>query len=118
MAQGKNKRLTKGKKGLKKRLIDPLSRKTWFNLLAPVPFDPKSFGYTCITKSSGTRIAEECLKGRVFESSYADLSAKSDNKAWRKVKLIVDDVEGAHAKTSFYGMDITRDKLCSMIRKW
>jgi len=32
--------------------------------------------------------------------------------------LIIDEVEGASAKTTFYGMDITRDKLCSMIRKW
>jgi small subunit ribosomal protein S3Ae len=32
--------------------------------------------------------------------------------------LVVDEVEGHYAKTSFYGMDITRDKLFSMIRKW
>lgn len=36
----------------------------------------------------------------------------------RKVKLIVDDVESMNARTTFYGMDITRDKLFSMVRKW
>ena len=36
----------------------------------------------------------------------------------RKVKLVIDDVDGKNAKTSFYGLDITRDRLCSMIRKW
>ena len=56
--------------------------------------------------------------GRVVESSYADLATGHDARAWRKVKLIIDDVEGMNVKTSFYGMDITRDKLFSMIRKW
>jgi len=32
--------------------------------------------------------------------------------------LIIDDVEGHTARTSFYGMDITTDKLRSLIRKW
>jgi len=110
--------LTKGKKGNKKRTVDALSRKEWYNFKAPVPFDNKSFGYTPVTKSSGTRVAADHIKGRVVECSYADLSVGHDAKAWRKVKLIIDDVEGANAKTSFYGMDITRDKLFSMIRKW
>jgi len=48
----------------------------------------------------------------------ADLKENSDNYYWRKIKLVVDDVDGTYAKTSFYGMDITRDKLCQMIRKW
>jgi len=50
--------------------------------------------------------------GRVVEASFADLKESSDNLAWRKIRLIIDDVEGHTAKTSFYGMDITRDKLC------
>ena len=37
--------------------------------------------------------------------------------AWRKVKLIIDDVEGNRCRTSFYGLDITKDKLASMVRK-
>jgi len=38
--------------------------------------------------------------------------------AWRKIKLMIEDVEGKYCRTSFYGMDMTRDKLCSYIRKW
>jgi small subunit ribosomal protein S3Ae len=38
--------------------------------------------------------------------------------SWRKVKLIVEDIDGRYARTSFYGLDVTRDKLCQMIRKW
>jgi len=48
----------------------------------------------------------------------ADLVDNQDNHHWRKVKLILDEVEGHTAKTSFYGMDITADKLNSMIKKW
>ena len=118
MAIGKNKRLSKGKKGSMKKVIDPMSRKDWFDFKAPAPFDSKSFGKTCITKTTGTRIATELIKGRVVEVSLADLKSNSDNLAWRKVSLQVEDVEGRFARTSFYGMDMTRDKVCSFIRKW
>lgn len=119
MAIGKNKRLTKGKKGLKKKLIDPLTRKEWFDFKAPVPFMAKSFGKTCVTKTTGTKIAHEQIKGRVVESSLSDLKESVDQTfAWRKVKLIIDDVEGKNAVTSFYGVNITRDKLCRMVQKW
>jgi small subunit ribosomal protein S3Ae len=87
MAIGKNKRLSKGKKGTKKKIIDPMSRKDWFDFKAPAPFDSKSFGKTCITKTTGTRIATELIKGRVVEVSLADLRNNNDNLAWRKIKL-------------------------------
>jgi len=87
MAIGKNKRLSKGKKGTKKKVIDPMSRKDWFDFKAPAPFDSKSFGKTCITKTTGTRIATELIKGRVVEVSLADLRNNNDNLAWRKIKL-------------------------------
>jgi len=122
MAVGKNKRLSKGGKkgGGKRRVIDPLSRKEWYDFKAPVPFSARSFGKTCVTKTIGTKISTEQIKGRVVESTLADLKDNSEIQpnAWRKVKLIIDDVESKNVKTSFYGMDITRDKLCSMIRKW
>jgi len=58
------------------------------------------------------------IKGRVVETSLADLKDASDIYSWRKIKLVVEEVEGRNLKTSFYGMDVTRDKLCQMIRKW
>lgn len=115
MAIGKSKK--KYKKGLKKR-VDPFTRKEWYDLKAPAPFESKSFGKTCVTKSSGTRIATDYLIGRVVSTSLADLKNKADSLDWRKIKLIVEDVEGRICRTSFYGMDITRDKFCSLIKKW
>jgi small subunit ribosomal protein S3Ae len=117
MAIGKSKKTYKTKKG-GKRVLDPLSRKEWYDFKAPVPFNTKSFGKTLVTRTTGTRIASEQVKGRVVEQSLADLKESSDQFSWRKIRLIIDEVEGTQAKTSFYGMDINRDKLCQMIRKW
>lgn len=37
---------------------------------------------------------------------------------YRKIKLVGEEVQGKALLTSFYGMDMTRDKLSSLIRKW
>lgn len=39
MTLGKNKQISKGKKGTKKKTVDPLSRKEWYEFRAPVPFE-------------------------------------------------------------------------------
>lgn len=61
-------------------------------------------------------IASDGLKGRVFEVSLADL--QNDEIAFRKFKLITEDVQGKNCLTNFHGMDLTRDKMCSMVKKW
>merc|ERR1711935_217607 len=42
---------------------------------------------------------------------------KNEAVSWRKIKLSVEDVQGYNCLTNFHGMDMTRDKLCSLIRK-
>lgn len=61
-------------------------------------------------------IASDGLKGRVFEVSLADL--QNDEVAFRKFKLVTEDVQGKNCLTNFHGMDLTRDKMCSMVKKW
>jgi len=118
MAIGKNKRISKGKKVGKKKVIDPMLKKEWYDFKAPAPFTKRTFGKTCVTRTTGTRIASDRLKGRVVEVSLADLNDKADQLAWRKVKLCIEEVQGRNCMTNFHGLDMTRDKLCQFIRKW
>jgi len=117
MAYGKNKRISKSKKGGKKRVGDPMAKKEWYDLKAPSMFHVRSCGKTLVTKSAGTKLATDGLKGRVFELNLADLQT-DDDQAFRKIKLCCEDVQEKNCLTDFHGMDITRDKLCSMVRKW
>jgi len=115
MAIGKNKKLGK-KKGAKKKVQDPFVRKEWYDVKAPNPFTSRLVGKTCVTRTTGTKIASDSLKGRVVETALSDLNNTQD--AWRKVKLQIEDVQGQACLTNFHAMDMTRDKLCQFIRKW
>mmetsp|Transcript_14761 Transcript_14761/g.44456 ORF Transcript_14761/g.44456 Transcript_14761/m.44456 type:complete len:212 (-) Transcript_14761:499-1134(-) len=117
MAVGKNKRLSKGKKGGKKKIIDPFSRKEWYSVVAPGFFSNRVAGKTLVNRTAGTKIASDALKGRVFEVNLADLN-KDEDRAYRKIRLVCEDVQGDNVLTNFHGMDMTRDKICSVIRKW
>merc|ERR1711865_568335 len=89
MAVGKNKRLTKGKKGSKKKAIDPFTKKDWYDVKAPALFTNTNVGKTLVTRTAGTKIASEGLKGRVFEVSLGDLN-KSEDDSFRKIRLRVE----------------------------
>ena len=102
MAVGKNKRLTKGKKGGKKKIVDPFTKKEWykvrFNLLsrdlqfynrlfqikAPSVFKNRNIGQTLVTRSAGTKLAADGLRGRVYEVNQADLHG--DESTYRKFR--------------------------------
>lgn len=118
MTIGKNKKLSKRGKGSKKRLHDPFLKKEWFELIAPPPFDQRFVGKTCVNRSAGQKIASDVLKGRVCDTSLADLTKSEEPVTWRKFKLEIEDVQGRNCYTIFHGMDMTRDKQCHNIRKW
>ncbi|KAL8443968.1 hypothetical protein Emag_005752 [Eimeria magna] len=117
MAIGKNKRMSKGKKGGKKKIGDPFLKKEWYDLKAPSLFQQRNFGKTLVTKSAGTKLAVDSLRGRVYEMNLADLNLDEDQ-GFRKIKLQCEEIQGRSCLTDFHGMNITRDKLCSLIRKW
>jgi len=116
MAVGKNKRLSKGKKGTKKKIVDPFSKKDWYDIKAPSNFNVRTIGKTVVTRTIGTKIASDGLKGRVFEMAQADLN--NDDVSFRKFKLICEDVQGKNVITNFHGMSMTTDKLRSLVKKW
>merc|ERR1711920_668786 len=68
-------------------------------------------------KTQGTKIASEELKNRVLELNLADLN-NDDIDSHKKVKLCIEEVQGRNCLTNFHGLCLTRDKLCSLIKKW
>jgi small subunit ribosomal protein S3Ae len=117
MAVGKNKRLSKGKKGLKKKTVDPFTRKDWYSIKAPSTFAIRDVGKTLVNRTTGLKNANDALKGRILEVSLADLQ-KDEDHSFRKIKLRVDEVQGKNCLTNFHGLDFTSDKLRSLVRKW
>jgi len=117
MAVGKNKKLGKKKRGTRK-ITDPFAKKEWYDVKAPSAFPTRQVGKTVVTKTQGTKNSRDSLMGRVFEASLGDLKPNGEDDAFRKFKLKVEDVQGTNCLTQFYGMDMTTDKLRSLVRKW
>jgi len=81
-------------------------------------FEERNFTRTPVNQTAGKKLASEALKGRVFESNLGDLN---NTKPHYKVKLIIEDASETSTRTAltnFYGIDTTRDYLCSLIKKW
>ncbi|VDP25831.1 unnamed protein product [Echinostoma caproni] len=118
MAVGGQKSGSKGsKKSGKKKTADPFSKKEWYDIRAPTMFSKRTCARTLVTRTQGTKIASEALKGRVVTLSLGDLHEKTEE-VFRKFKLQVEDVQGRQCLTNFHGLELTRDKLCSVILKW
>jgi len=118
MAVGKNKKTGKSKKGGRKKISDPFAKKEWYDVRAPAIFPTKVIGKTIATKTQGTKIARDTLMGRIFEVSLGDLKPNSEDEAFRKFSLKVEEVNGMNCLTQFSGMTLTTDKLRSLVRKW
>jgi len=118
MAVGKNKKLGKKRKGGNRKIVDAFARKEWYDIKAPSAFPIRQVCKTPVTKTQGTKNSKDSLIGRVFESSLGDMKPNSEDDAFRKFKLKVEDIQGFNCLTNFYGMDLTTDKLRSLVRKW
>merc|ERR1712072_425900 len=98
-------------------VVDPFTRKDWYDVKAPGYFENRQVGKTLVNRSQGLKNANDALKGRVYEISLADLN-KDEEQSFRKIELKCEDVQGKNCLTSFFGMDFTSDKLRSLVRKW
>ena len=81
-------------------------------------FNVRKFTKSPVNVSAGKKLSSETIKGRVFECNLGDLNG---NNTYKKIQLIIDDTsssENRTALTNFYGLDTTKDHLCSLIRKW
>lgn len=117
MAVGKNKRLnTKSKKGGKKKVVDPMTKKEWFDVKAPNMFKNRQVGKTLVTKTIGNKVAADGLKHRVYDVNQDDLQG-GDGHSFRVFRLVCEDVQGKNSLLNFQGMRLTRDKNCEMIKK-
>jgi small subunit ribosomal protein S3Ae len=74
-------------------------------------------GKTFVNKTQGKVLASERVKGRVFEASLADLNG-DEERAFRTITLIAEDVQGSTILTNFHGMKFTSDKVKSLVKKW
>lgn len=113
MAIGKNK---KGRKG-RKKIVEPMTRKDWYDIQVPATFSARRIGKTLVNRTAGLKTATDALVGRVFEANLADLN-KDESVSFRKMRFICEEVQGTTLLTNFHGMDLTRDKLCSLVKKW
>jgi len=95
----------------------PFAKKEWYNVLAP-GFDKRCITLTPCNKTAGLVNSADSLRGRVFTTSLADCNNQAEANNWRKLKFQIDEIKGFDCYTNFYGMDITRDKACSMVKKW
>jgi small subunit ribosomal protein S3Ae len=121
MAVGKNKRLSRGgKKGAKKKAVECMLRKEWYDIVAPATFKVRQFGKTICNKTIGEKLANTNLMGRVYEANLADLKGDITNKELSayKLKFQVQKVTGRNLLTQFHSLELTTDKLRSLFRKW
>merc|ERR1712032_1278817 len=103
--------------GGRKKVIDPMKKKEWYVIEEPKIFGKTRVGHTLVNRTAGLKLASDGLKGRVVEVCLADLKDNEDH-SHRKIKFICEEVQGNKILTNFHGMDLTRNKICSLVKKW
>jgi len=117
MAKGKNKQQQKGKGGRGKNERHAFSKKQWYKIQSPPSVaNSVQVGWTPVNKTAGTKLSKDSLIGRVCEVSYADIQ-ESTLFQYKKVRMQVEEVKGSALYTSFYGINIIKEKLYQYLRK-
>lgn len=117
MAKGKNQKMSKRGNAAKKMEKHPFIKKKWYKLLSPPSIgNSVMVGYTPANKTMGTKLSKDSLMNRVCEVSYADIKENTQF-PWKKIKMQVEEVKSGNCYTSFYGIDMVREKLYYFLRK-
>lgn len=107
----------KGKKTKGKKTGEAMAKKEFYTLLLPASLSVREAGVTIADRSQGTYFAPDAVKGRTFEVNQGDLATGASSQGFRRFKFVVDGVRGKDAVSSFYGMELTSDKVKSIPRK-
>ena len=114
----------KARKGMKKkRQIDPFLKKDWYVVKVPTYMSNSANKYRVGFSPATKGKARRALESRSFMINLGDLQNdekknQHDELNWKKFKFIVEETFGDKLLTQWHGMQITRDKRCSLIRKW
>nr|UXY86980.1 40S ribosomal protein S3A [Cryptomonas paramecium] len=114
MTIGKNKKLAKYNKNEKKN-SNFFDKKEWVDMKIPSFLGKKTFGKTLINKNREKKVEDSSKK--IYKVSLADLN-KNEDLSFKKIKLKHVDSRDVLLETKFYGLELTRDKISSLIRKW
>ena len=112
---GKNKQVHA--KGSKKVKADTFLKKEWRHVFVPGIFGKRDIGFTVSHKCARGKTPADYLNNRNFEVSHGDL-ADEQSHAYRLFKWRSLAVDNNDVLTYFAGMRVTRDKLCSILRKY
>lgn len=126
MAVDKNKRISKKSKGGRKKKADAFEKKSWFKLRMPriTGIYQSTYGWTCANKTAQGITVESRLQDRVCTIRCGDLTkdalgdSQEDMKTATNLKLRVAMTKEDECFLDFHGMELTRDKTCSLLRKW
>jgi len=117
MAKGKNKKMSKRGNTQKRNEKHAFFKKHWYKLISPPTIgNSVMVGYTPVNKTMGTKLSKDGLMNRVCECSYSDV-VENNQFPWKKIKMQVEEVKSGNCYTSFYGIDMVREKLYYFLRK-
>lgn len=104
-------------KSSKKVKTDSFLKKEWRHVYVPGFFGKRDIGFTVSHKCARGKTPGDYINGRCFELSHGDVSEEQSHSyrlfKWKSLTVQNDDV-----LTYFAGMRVTRDKLCSILRKY
>lgn len=95
-------------------MVNLFSKKNWYDVKTQVIFNIRNIGITLVTRIEGTKVVSVGLKDHAFEVSLADIQI--DQVAVRKFKQVIGKVDIENCLS--HGMDLTQDKMCSVVKKW